>query len=158
MNGLTPKTDAQLADLASYLEGRREAILETWRRAVNGDSGLTTGSSLPRTQFRDHVPQLLDALSRALRGLPANGPAGPPAPGEAEGAEHGLQRWQQGYRLRELTSEFALLHLCVTDELQRYGQTHSAQRVEEAAAARRVWDGLCWQGLSDSAAEYHRLH
>jgi signal transduction histidine kinase len=154
----TPKTDAPLADLAAYMDGRREAVLETWRRAVNCDLSLTTGSSLPGTQFRDHVPQLLDAFGRALRGLSGAGWPVPPAPGEAEGAEHGLQRWQQGYRLRELTIELGLLRLCVADELEGYARAHPVLTAGQAAAAHRVWDGLCWQAASDSVAEYHRLH
>src|SRR3954447_7365051 len=98
MTGPTQKTDGgpALAALAAHLEARREAVLESWRRAADADPSLTTGSSLTRAPVRDHVPPLLDAFGRALRGGAQDTP---PGAGQAEGAEHGLQRWQQGYRL-----------------------------------------------------------
>ena len=52
----TQKTDEQLAALASHLSTRRVAILQAWRKSVDGDPELTAPSSLPRTQFNDHIP------------------------------------------------------------------------------------------------------
>ena len=52
----------QLSALASYLHGRREAILRAWRKAIDRDPEMTTGASLPRAQLDDHIPALLDAF------------------------------------------------------------------------------------------------
>jgi hypothetical protein len=62
----TQKTDEQLAALASHLATRRVAVLQAWRKSVDNDPELTAPSSLPRTQFNDHIPTLLDALQRRL--------------------------------------------------------------------------------------------
>jgi len=59
-----PDNDEQLARLASHLAARRDAIMQTWRKAVDRDPELTTGASLPRKQLDDHIPALLDALDR----------------------------------------------------------------------------------------------
>ena len=143
---------ADLTALAAHLDGRREAVLEGWRRATEADPDLTTGASLPRTQFRDHIPHLLDALGRALRHQPdARGDGGP-----ADGTEHGLQRWQQGYRLAEVVREWGHLHRCLEAELDGYAARPGAGPA--TGHARRAWAEVCWRGVSESAAEYHRLH
>ncbi|MBA4187117.1 MAG: histidine kinase [Planctomycetaceae bacterium] len=149
-------TDADLDSLITHLDNRREAVLEAWWRATEVDPDLTTGSSLPRTQFRDHAPHLLRAFTDTLRTTPhvvscANSVA-------AEGgAEHGLQRWQQGYRLAEVTREWGHLHQCLAAELDCYALGNP--KAEAAVShVRRAWAELCWRGVSESAAEYHRLH
>jgi signal transduction histidine kinase len=145
--------DADLIALADYLDGRREAILEGWRRATETDPDLTTGASLPRTQFRDHIPHFLAALGRALRTSPGETATGK---GPADGTEHGLQRWQQGYRLAEVVREWGHLHRCLEAELDGYDARPGA--APATAHARRAWAEVCWRGVSESAAEYHRLH
>jgi len=62
----TQKANEQLAALASHLSVRREAILQAWREAVNADPELSAPTSLPRTQFNDHIPDLLDAFEKSL--------------------------------------------------------------------------------------------
>jgi signal transduction histidine kinase len=152
MSNPIPLTTA-LTALAAHLDSRREAVLEGWRRATEADHDLTTGASLPRTQFRDHIPHLLDALARALRAPPGTAA---PADGPADGTEHGLQRWQQGYRLAEVVREWGHLHRVLEAELDDYAAGPSAEPA--AAHARRAWAEVCWRGVSESATEYHRLH
>ena len=65
---------AELAVLALYLKGRREAILEAWQQAVKWDPKVTTGDSLPRVQLLDHIPSLLATFERALHGPSAAPP------------------------------------------------------------------------------------
>ncbi|MCS4510508.1 hypothetical protein [Xylophilus ampelinus] len=57
-----PAIETELADLALYLEQRREALLQAWRIAVFEDPALTTGQSLPRVQLNDHIPAVLSAF------------------------------------------------------------------------------------------------
>jgi hypothetical protein len=57
MNSPT-ETQEQLAALSAHLGARRPAILEAWRAVVDNDPDLTTGSSLSRTQFNDHIPDI----------------------------------------------------------------------------------------------------
>jgi signal transduction histidine kinase len=154
MNG-APKLHEQLAALAKHLGQRRATILRTWRQAVEHDPQLSIGASLPRSQLNDHIPALLDTFERRLRSVSEthNGAVKP----EADAASHGLQRWQQGYDLREVTREWGLLQLCVMDELEAYGATHPELEPRAMPTARREWAHLCSDGVSESATKYFQL-
>ena len=152
-----PDYDEQLATLASHLAARREAIMQTWRKAVDRDPELTTGASLPRKQLDDHIPALLDALARKL--YPASDPQASDADKDHkdDAAAHGLQRWQQGYDLREVTREFGRLQLCVLDELEQYAADHADVDLRVMTKARRAWAEICTEGISESTAKYFHL-
>ena len=72
--------------------------------------------------------------------------------------EHGLQRWQQGYQLRELIREWGHLQISVADELERYAASHPDLEPSVMPTARRAWAQLCADGVTDSATQYWRLH
>ena len=86
-----------LAGLAEHLAAKRPAILKAWRAYVDADPELTTPASLPRVLFNDHIPDLFEAFGSAL-GPPANRSVDADPERTGDGAAHGLQRWQQGYR------------------------------------------------------------
>ena len=121
----TQKTDEQLAALASHLSLRRAAILQAWREAVNADRELSAPSSLPRTQFNDHIPELLDAFEKSLRICSHQERIATTEEEKEDAAGHGLQRWQQGYHLREVTREWGHLQLCLVSELEEYSTAHT---------------------------------
>ena len=146
-----------LLALASYLGTRREGILRAWRKAIDRDPEMTTGASLPRAQLDDHIPALLDAFERRLRGLAVKEPAAFNEEDRGEGSAHGLQRWQQGYDLREVTREWGKLQLCLADELDNYASSHPEADPNVIPTARRVWTELCTEGASDSVAKYFQL-
>ena len=146
-----------LAALARHLAGRRRAILANWQRSVESDPELSSSSSLSRTQFNDHIPQVLDAFERRLE---AEDPVEKELAFEDEknsAAEHGLHRWQQGYHQRETIREWGHLQYCLLNELEEY----TAQRPELQSAvmrsARRALVRLCAEGVCESAASYERL-
>jgi len=58
---------SELSRLAAHLAARREQILRNWLRAVELDPELTTPSGISRTQFNDHIPQVLDAFGHRLQ-------------------------------------------------------------------------------------------
>lgn len=58
-----------LAKLAAYLACERDTILRAWGEAMDRDPEVSTSSTISRTQFNDHVPEILDAFERDLRGL-----------------------------------------------------------------------------------------
>ncbi|MBA2546948.1 MAG: hypothetical protein H0V16_00630, partial [Burkholderiaceae bacterium] len=60
----------QLNALAGTLGQRSEVILQAWRAAADSDARLTTGNSLPQSQFNDHVPHVLQSFGRKLRSWP----------------------------------------------------------------------------------------
>ena len=119
-NGPYKDIDEELNAVAAHLRERRPAILDAWRVAADLDPQLTTSNSLPRSQFNDHIPDVLDVFERRLQAWPED-PQRLDAEQKKDAASHGLQRWQQGYRLREVTREWGHLHLVLLDELDLAG-------------------------------------
>lgn len=148
--------DEQLNALAAYLHSRRDAILQAWRAAADADTHLTTANALPQSQFNDHIPDVLDALGRRLQVWPDDA-AGLDAEQTRDAATHGLQRWHQGYRLREVTREWGHLQLVLSDELERYAIGQTQRSFDAMSIARRTLIELCAASVSDSTSEYFRL-
>jgi signal transduction histidine kinase len=148
-------TDLDLASLAQYLSGRREAILQAWQSTVKRDPALTTGDSLPRGQLFDHIPAMLSTLERELLKAPVVQPAD--GAGHAPAAAHGLQRWRQGYDLREVTRELGKLNECVVAEFDRYTAAKPDISQTAMATARRTWAALCSTGIEESVGQFFEL-
>ncbi len=147
----------QLSALAAELLERREAILEAWRAAGEAAPGQNIASSLSRAQFNDHIPAVLDCLANTIQAWPVEQDS-LAAQLEAEMVcAHGLQRWQQGYPLRELIAEWGYLQISVADELERYAATHPSLEPSVMPTARRAWSLLCTNGVTQSANQYWRL-
>lgn len=146
-----------LTGLASHLHAKQSGILKAWRAYVDADPELTTPASLPRALFNDHIPAVLEAFAERLRsGLQRESVA--TAGERVEDAEaHGLQRWQQGYRLREVTREWTHLQRCLLDELHNYAAAHPDVDPAVVHAAYRGLVELCSEGISDSTGEYFHL-
>jgi len=157
MMGAADNIAEQLSALASHLGARREAILRAWRKAIDRDPTMTTGASLPRAQLDDHIPALLDAFERRLRVAIAQDAVVLKEEHKAEASAHGLQRWQQGYDLPEVTREWGKLQLSLADELESYASSHPGVDPSVLPTARRVWAELCTEGASESVAKYFQL-
>jgi len=139
-------------ELATYLAQQRESILKAWREAVNCDPEVSTASTLSHAQFNDHIPDVLDAFERELRGLESQTDA--LASEQQSAAEHGLHRWQQGYDQRETMREWNHLHLCVLDAIERFGSRHPGLPATVLPEARRSLVRLCNGGMCESAARF----
>ena len=146
-----------LATLASELSARRDLILQAWRRAVAEDPRAESGVKLSRAQFFDHIPQVLDAFEQRLR-APTNA-QDTDAEDESRrmAAEHGIVRWQQGYRLQEVMQDWGSLHLCLLRELERCAADHPEVPNQVMSIARTRLAQLCNEGVSQSAVEYANL-
>lgn len=157
--GIPANPTEQLSALAAELHSRRDAILKAWRVAseTGGDPDHNTASSLSRAQFNDHVPAVLDRLAHRLRSWPAEQDSLAEQIENDKVSEHGLQRWQQGYQLRELISEWGYLQISVADELERYADAHPSLDPIVMPTARRAWALLCAGGVTQSATQYSRL-
>lgn len=149
--------DGQLIALAEHLAARRDAILQAWRKAVDRDPELTTGASLPRSQLNDHLPDLLDAFGRKLCAVTGRESISVTKEHKAGAAAHGLQRWQQGYDLREVTREWGRLQLCMVDELEAYAVANPEVEIAVMSTARRAWAEMSADGVSESTARYFQL-
>lgn len=144
--------------LSRHLAARRGAILQAWRAAADADPAQTTVSSLTRAQFNDHIPPLLDAFESKLRAVPGGERAA--AADELQTQEdmkHGLQRWQQGYRLGELTREWGHLHFCLAQEVAGFAAAHPEIDQETVTVAHAELIGLITGGVNESVGEYTRL-
>jgi len=149
----TVETSEQLAKLAEHILLRQDAILKTWRRAVQADPDLQTPASLPRFKFNDHIPAVLQTYAETLRA--ATGAATEAV--ERKSAEHGAHRWQEGYHLGEVAREWKHLSLCLVDELEAYATAHPDLDPLVMPLARRSLAAVSGEGVSRSVAEYARL-
>ena len=148
---------AQRGALGAHIRSRIPALLDAWRGTIAADPDLTTGDSLPRAQLVDHLPPWLEALASALAAEPGSAEARRRRSDETKDAQaHGLQRWQQGYDLHEVTREWGALHLCLVAELDRYFADHPAAP-EVQAEARLTLAWFVSEAASNSAAQYFRL-
>jgi len=154
----TEKAQGQLRALATHLGNQRQVILRRWRTATENVPELTIASSLTRLQFNDHIPGVLDAYNNTLRAGSGQPSLIAQKEEKAQIIEHGLQRWQQGYQLRELTREWGQLQQCLMAELEDYALAHPELEPTVMPTARLAWSQLCWDGISDSTTQYWRLH
>ena len=146
-----------LTALATHLAERREDILRAWRTAVRRDPELTTGDSLPISQLHDHLPNLLESFAQALLAENGRDSAASKASQVEDAAAHGLQRWQQGYDLREVTRELGRLNLCLVDELERFERARPELSREVGFTARRRLSELFNDAVGESTSEYFAL-
>lgn len=145
--------DEGISGLADYLQTKRGDILSAWRKAIQKDPALTTSDSLPRADLYDHIPALLSTFEHELRKKPAESTETYEGIAQASAAAHGLQRWQQGYDLREVTRELGKLNEIVVAELETYNDKNSSA----AREARRMWASLCSTGIEESVGQYFKL-
>jgi signal transduction histidine kinase len=149
--------NADLAGLAQHLNSRREAILQAWRSAVKKDPRLTTSDALPREDLYDHIPALLATFVRQLASPGAADSKHVIDVAHQSAAAHGLQRWQQGYDLREVTRELGKLNECMVGELQDYTAANPQLSRVAVATAHRIWAALCSTGIEESVGQYFQL-
>ncbi|MDB5806521.1 MAG: histidine kinase [Betaproteobacteria bacterium] len=143
--------------LAGRIESRSSVILEAWRRAVEGDSRLTSISSVSRAQFYDHIPSVLASFVRTLRAHGESAESRAAARQKESASEHGLVRWQQGFGLYEVMLEWRHLHLALLDEFEREAGNHPELDEGAMLFARRALGELCNDGVCESADQYVRL-
>lgn len=148
----------QMALLASSLLARRDTILDAWRAAGDASGECSIASSLSRVQFNDHIPAVLDCLAHTIEALPGEQNATFSELQSGRVCEHGLQRWQQGYPLRDLIREWGHLQMSVAEELERFAAKHPDLEPVVMPAARRAWTRLCADGVTESATQYWHLH
>ena len=151
------KVHDQLTALAAHLHERRPDLLRAWRASVEADPELTAPSSLPRSQFVDHIPGLLETLENRLQATSRPESHALEAQRKEDSSGHGMQRWQQGYNLREVTREWWHLHQCLINVLESYSVIQPDLEPEVMPVAWRAVAELCGKGVSDSTAQYFAL-
>ncbi len=147
----------ELNALADHVAGRHDELVRVWQSAVRRDPQLSEGDSLPRAELLDHIPALLGAFERSLRHLAMQGTHPAHIYGEAAAAAHGLQRWKQGYDLREVTGELGKLNESVVLELSSYPLDHPSFSMESLRRAQQVWAVLYNTCIEESISQYFAM-
>lgn len=140
--------------IADHFRGRIAAVMAAWRAAVAADPRLATGDSLPRVQLEDHLPRWLELFAVVLAASPEALPAAV-AEEDRDAGAHGLQRWQQGYDLHEVTREWGCMHRVLVAELERFAAAHP--EAPGLTEARLKLAEQISSATSESAAKYFRL-
>ncbi|APR75830.1 Formate hydrogenlyase transcriptional activator [Minicystis rosea] len=93
--------------LAAFLRTRKEQILLTWEQTARKNAAA---KALSRAALRDHIPELLDNIVRALeQGL---APTAPAALGHAPDI-HAIERLGAGFDLDEVVAEYRLFRASI---------------------------------------------
>jgi signal transduction histidine kinase len=130
-------------------------MLERWHAAVVGDPAITTVASLARAQFVDHVPKILDAFERQLLAQGKDEDASEAQ--RAGAAEHGLERWRQGYHYRETLSEWGHLQTVLVHEVETFGLDAAGLDPAAMVAARMLLTKVLVDCMVESGAGHARL-
>ncbi|HYO62380.1 MAG TPA: RsbRD N-terminal domain-containing protein [Pyrinomonadaceae bacterium] len=100
-------------DISRLLMNGSETIVQRWTEKVSSDPRVQSDARLSYLQLVDHIPEIVEELRLAL--------ASPPdGDGLRQGREHGRQRWRQGYQLKEVVRELALLRATLMEFIDTY--------------------------------------
>jgi signal transduction histidine kinase len=154
---LPTSVDKALDQLAAYLESRRDELLRLWREAVSRDPEVASNPGLSRTLLEDHMPDILADFVRRLRAEHALHAMQAELQHRRDAAEHGMQRWQQGYDIRETMREWGHLQSVMLHELARYAARHPNVQPSVMETAREVLTKLCMEGNCESATRYMQM-
>ena len=112
------------ADLADYIETRKEEITSTWVEAVRQEPRIQSDAELSETGLRDHIPSLIEEICGLLRSNEF-----PTVTNTQEARVHAYVRFRQGYRGREIVRELSLLRQALLDSIAERLQQGSAREL-----------------------------
>ena len=117
-----PSPEQQIAgcSLSNYLADRRQKIVSEWIACVLGDPAVPAADELTVAQLKDHIPQLLDDLSRTLEDA-FNQEVNERARWRA--ATHGQIRWEERYDISQLILEISELRTVLIHHLAEFQDT-----------------------------------
>jgi signal transduction histidine kinase len=118
VSSLASETSIQewpLHRLAALIERERDTLLQQWRESVRELPGAR-GLDVPT--LNDHVPQLLDELTAALRS--STDTATPVRLLETSAPAHGRERFEDGFDIVEVVAEYNILRGCIHDLGERH--------------------------------------
>lgn len=111
---------SQLFALSQVLDDHRSVLFERWRKGV---SQLPSAVNLDAPALRDHIPQFIDEMIKAIgRWEESENPiadSGSPI-------EHGIQRLAVGFDIKEVVIEYNILRGAVHDVAESVGMHLSA--------------------------------
>ncbi|HEY5743514.1 MAG TPA: HAMP domain-containing sensor histidine kinase [Terrimicrobiaceae bacterium] len=104
-----------LSRLAILIKSEESALLSEWRKQVRQ---LPSAKPLDIPTLNDHIPALLNELIAALESTTQSIPQ---ALLEGSPPIHGLARWENGFNIAEVVSEYNILRGCVYDLADSHG-------------------------------------
>lgn len=152
-----PVLHQDLIALATWLRAHQPQLLEAWREAVGRDPELPTAATISRSQFIDHMPQVLEAFARQLSAFDQAHRAQASEEEHRGAGNYGSGRRQQGYQQREAVREWGHLHLCLLDAIESFGREHPEVSLLAMHAARRTLAELINTALCESIERYTQL-
>jgi len=151
-NGKTPpKTVSEC--LANYLEKHKELITTSWLERVRNSLAVPT-ASMTRPEIIDHIPDIFDAIIRALR-QPLSENAMEQIK-EASG-EHVVMRWQKGYDLYAVIREIAALRTEFIYQLRLFEETHPEFAMTQRLFASTTIHGILDYVICDATNKFVKL-
>src|SRR4051794_21648919 len=135
--------------LAALLKAHRSELIERWTNMVARENAVAL---IERAQLIDRMPRFIDELVGALH------PEAIPLPSVGQNAgEHGAQRMELGFNVREVVREYGILHRCIIAIAAEAGHVPSAR--EQTVLATVLNDGVAnaiTQYVADRDAELRR--
>jgi len=101
--------------LIELIEGRADAIVDRFVALLRQRRG--SGENIPSSALRDHIPPFLAALADALRSAGTE----PTTESSQLADAHGALRWEQGFEIREVVGDYAILHEAILCEAEAAG-------------------------------------
>jgi signal transduction histidine kinase len=144
-----------LQGLADRFAHQDAALLDAVLASVLQDPEITKPATLAHHEFRDHLPEVIEALARRLR--QAAGGTDPARTSPAEwlsGERHAVERWMQGYSLTEVIIEWRHLASGVIREISGYAHEHPRLSREALIAAFQQLSDLVADGIRASAEQF----
>ena len=132
--------------LASYLQRHKELITTSWVERVRNTRAIPT-DSMTRLEIIDHIPDIFDAIIRALRQ-----PLSDTAMEQIQeiSGEHVVVRWRKGYDLYAVLREIAALRTEFIYQLRLFEEAHPefgiTQRLFASTAIHRILDYVICDG------------
>lgn len=118
--------------ISLFLQIHMEEIVHTWTEKVTADERVRSDARLSYAQLKDHVPHIVHELGYAMASWDAGDTAC-----LVKGKDHGRQRWQQGYKLKEVMRELMLLRESILEHLDRSENVLNLHSIEDLARSYR---------------------
>src|SRR5215469_8006386 len=151
-NGETPRKD--ISDcLANYLERHKELITASWVERVRNSQAVPT-VSMTRPEIIDHIPDIFDAIIRALR-QPLSKTAMEQI--QKTSGEHVVVRWQKGYNLYAVIREIAALRTEFIYQLRLFEETHPEFAMTQRLFASTTIHGILDYVICDATNKFVKL-
>lgn len=136
-------------EFSHLLASGSDVIVRTWTQKVASDKRVKSDAQLDYLQLVDHVPHIIEELRQALAR-----DARPDTGSLIKGKEHGRQRWQQGYELKEVIRELMLLRITLLEYIETARELMSAQTFEQLSRAYRQINGFIDEELYKTVEAY----